>query len=101
LYGAKSTNLLPLQLYQLQQTSNVLETSYRNNFHTEINVDTLLHLVGYFCVNYTMMHRSTDIKFIDKQLQLVGYFCMYLYYDGQIQDHQVLETITALHNAPF
>jgi len=30
--------------------------------HGIINFDTLLHLVGYFCVNYTMMHGSTNIK---------------------------------------
>jgi hypothetical protein len=28
-----------------------------------INFDTLLHLVGYFCMNYTMMHGSTNMKF--------------------------------------
>jgi len=28
-----------------------------------INSSTWLHLVGYFFVNYTMMHRSTNIKY--------------------------------------
>jgi hypothetical protein len=28
-----------------------------------INFDTLLHLVGFFCMNYTMMHGSTNITF--------------------------------------
>jgi len=27
-----------------------------------INFDALLHLVGFFCVNCTMMHGSTNIK---------------------------------------
>jgi hypothetical protein len=27
------------------------------------NFDTLLQFVGYFCMNYTMMHGSTNIKF--------------------------------------
>jgi hypothetical protein len=30
--------------------------------HGIINFDKLLHLVGYFCMNYTMMHGSTNIK---------------------------------------
>ena len=30
--------------------------------HGIINFDTLLHLVGYFCMNRTMMQGSTNIK---------------------------------------
>jgi hypothetical protein len=32
--------------------------------HGLINFDKLLHLVGFFCMNYTMIHGSTNIKFI-------------------------------------
>jgi hypothetical protein len=30
-----------------------------------INVDKLLHFVGFFCMNFTMMHGSTNIKFLN------------------------------------
>jgi hypothetical protein len=39
------------------------ETCWASHKHGMINFDTLLHLVGYFCMNYTMMRGSTNIKF--------------------------------------
>jgi hypothetical protein len=39
-----------------------LETCWASYKHVKINFDTLLHLVGYFCMNYTMMHGSTNIN---------------------------------------
>ena len=33
------------------------------------NLDTLLHLVGFFNVNYTMMHGSTNIKSAEKNTE--------------------------------
>jgi len=41
-----------------------LKTCWASYKHGTINSDTLLHLVGYFCMNYTMMHGSMNIKFI-------------------------------------
>jgi hypothetical protein len=41
-------------------TRNICWASYK---HGIINFDTMLHLVGYFCMNYNMMHGSTNIKF--------------------------------------
>jgi hypothetical protein len=43
------------------------ETCWASYKHGIINVDALLHLVGYFCVNYTIMHGSTKINF-NKQI---------------------------------
>jgi hypothetical protein len=36
------------------------ETCWASYKHGIINFDTLLHLVGYFCMNYTMRHGSTN-----------------------------------------
>jgi len=41
------------------------ETCWASYKHGIINSGTLLHLVGYFYRNYTMMHGSTNIKRID------------------------------------
>jgi hypothetical protein len=38
------------------------ETCWASYKHGIINFDALLYLVGYFCMNYTMMHGSTNIK---------------------------------------
>ena len=38
------------------------ETCWASYKHGIINFDTLLHLVGYFCMNYTAMHGSKNIK---------------------------------------
>jgi hypothetical protein len=38
------------------------ETCWALYNHGIIHFDRLLHLVGYFCMNYTMMHGSTNIK---------------------------------------
>jgi hypothetical protein len=37
------------------------ETCWASHKCGIINFDTLLHLVGFFCVEFTMMHRSTNI----------------------------------------
>jgi len=42
------------------------ETCSASYKHGIINFDTLLDLVGYFCMNYTMMHGSTNIKILHK-----------------------------------
>jgi len=42
------------------------ETCWASYKHGIINFDTLLYLVGYFCMNYTMMHGSTNIKFLSR-----------------------------------
>jgi len=42
------------------------ETCWASYKHGIINSDTLLHLVSYFCMNFTTMHGSTNIKFTDK-----------------------------------
>ena len=38
------------------------ETCWALFKHGIINVDTVLHLIGYFYMNYTMIHGSTNIK---------------------------------------
>jgi hypothetical protein len=38
------------------------ETCWASYKHGVINFDRLLHLVGYFCTNFTMMHGSTNTK---------------------------------------
>ena len=43
-----------------------LETCWSSYTYGIINSDTLLHLVGYFCMSYTMMHGSTNIKLINE-----------------------------------
>jgi len=49
-----------------------LETRWASHKHGIINSDTLLHLVGYFCMNYyTTMHGSTNIKLLDIPIRLL------------------------------
>jgi len=38
------------------------ETCWASYKYGIINVDTLVHLVGFFCMTFTMMHGSTNIK---------------------------------------
>jgi len=40
------------------------ETCWATYKYGIINFDTLLHLVGFFCMNFTMMRGSTNIKLI-------------------------------------
>jgi hypothetical protein len=40
------------------------ETCWASYKYGIINFDTLLHLVGIFCMNFTMMHGSTNIKYL-------------------------------------
>jgi hypothetical protein len=42
-----------------------LETCWASYKHRIINLDTMLHLIGYFCMNHTMMHGSTNIKIVN------------------------------------
>jgi hypothetical protein len=50
--------------FELLMMSGVsLETCWASYKHRIINSGTLLHLVDYFYMNYTMMHWSTNIKF--------------------------------------
>jgi hypothetical protein len=39
------------------------ETCRASHKHGIINFDTLLHLVGFFCMNFIMMHGSTNVEF--------------------------------------
>jgi len=39
------------------------ETRWASCKYRIVNFDTLLHLVGFFCMNCTMLHGSTNIKF--------------------------------------
>jgi hypothetical protein len=46
--------------------------SYRNNQQdATVYQNLLFHLVGYFCMNYTMMHGSTNIKLLDIPIRLL------------------------------
>ena len=59
--GAQNcTSSLWFCIRERRWTLRLLAATYK---HGIINFDTLLHLVGYFCMNCTMMHRSRNIKF--------------------------------------
>jgi len=56
------------------------ETCWASRKCGVINFDTLLRLAGYFCMNYTMMHGSTNIKLQTISASLKGCYFTQLFF---------------------
>jgi hypothetical protein len=54
------------------------ETCWASYNYGKIKFDTMLHLVGYFFMNCTMLHGSTNVKFMNRKFEHEGRteFCM-------------------------
>jgi len=53
------------------------ETCWASCKYGIINFDTLLHLVGFFCMNCTMMYGSTDIKTTQTRIWISMDICLH------------------------
>jgi len=65
------------------------ETCWASYKHGIINFDTLLHLVGFFCMNCTMIHGSTNMKFTNKQLITGDLYRFSVVWAGSYEFHTI------------